>query len=54
MSRIFVVVDHLEVEPNNWSSEVIKAFHSFDMAHNFAKGYRYRGFVPVGLATAVS
>ena len=40
MSRIFVVVDHLEVEPNNWSSEVIKAFHSFDMAHNFAKALR--------------
>ena len=40
MSRVFVVVDHLEVEPNNWSSEVIKAFHSFDMANNFAKALR--------------
>ena len=40
MSKVFVVVDHLEVEKNNWSTEVIKAFHSFDMAHNFAKALR--------------
>ena len=40
MSRIFVVVDHLEVEPNNWSSEVVKAFTTFDKAHEFAQKLR--------------
>jgi hypothetical protein len=36
MSRVFVVLSHLEVEPNNWSTEVIKAFSTFDKAHEFA------------------
>ena len=40
MSRIFVVVDHLEVEKNNWSSEVVKAFTTFDKAHEFAQKLR--------------
>ena len=38
--NVFVVLSHVEVEKNNWSTEVIKAFHSFDMAHNFAKALR--------------
>jgi hypothetical protein len=37
MSRVFVVVDHVEVEPNNWSTEVVKAFSTFDKAHEFAQ-----------------
>jgi hypothetical protein len=37
MSRIFVVTDHVEVEPNNWSTEVVKAFSTFDKAHEFAQ-----------------
>jgi hypothetical protein len=37
MSRVFVVVDHVEVEPNNWSSEVVKVFSTFDKAHDFAQ-----------------
>jgi hypothetical protein len=37
MTRVFVVVDHVEVEPNNWSSEVVKAFSTFDKAHEFAQ-----------------
>ena len=40
MSRVFVVVDHVEVEPNNWSSEVVKAFTTFDKAHEFAQKLR--------------
>ena len=36
MSRVFVVVDHLEVEPNNWSTEVVKVFSTFDKAEEFA------------------
>jgi hypothetical protein len=34
---VFVVLSHLEVEPNNFSSEVIKAFNSFVDATKFAK-----------------
>jgi hypothetical protein len=34
---VFVVLSHLEVEPNNWSTEVIKAFSTFDKAHEFAQ-----------------
>jgi hypothetical protein len=37
MSKVFVVVDHVEVEPNNWSTEVVKAFSTFDKAHEFAQ-----------------
>jgi hypothetical protein len=37
MSRVFVVVDHVEVEPNNWSTEVVKVFSTFDKAHEFAQ-----------------
>ena len=37
MNRVFVVVDHLEVEPNNWSTEVVKVFSTFDKAHEFAQ-----------------
>jgi hypothetical protein len=37
MSRVFVVTDHIEVEPNNWSTEVVKVFSTFDKAHEFAQ-----------------
>jgi hypothetical protein len=37
MSRVFVVTDHVEVEPNNWSTEVVKVFTTFDKAHEFAQ-----------------
>lgn len=37
MKRIFVVMSHLEVEPNNFSTEVIRAFGDFDTASIFAK-----------------
>ena len=37
MGRVFVVVDHVEVEPNNWSTEVVKVFSTFDKAHEFAQ-----------------
>ena len=37
MSRVFVVVDHVEVEPNNWSTQVVKVFSTFDKAHEFAQ-----------------
>jgi hypothetical protein len=33
---VFVVLSHLEVEPNNWSTEVIKAFGDHDDAVKFA------------------
>jgi hypothetical protein len=37
MSRVFVVLSHLEVEPNNFSTEVIKVFGDFVNASKFAK-----------------
>ena len=37
MSKVFVVLSHLEVEPNNFSTEVIKAFNDFADASKFAK-----------------
>lgn len=37
MSKVFVVVSHLEVEPNNFSTEVIKVFADFMDASKFAK-----------------
>jgi len=37
MNRVFVVVDHVEVEPNNWSTEVVRVFSTFDKAHEFAQ-----------------
>lgn len=37
MSRVFVVTDHIEVEPYNWSTEVVKAFSTFEKAHEFAQ-----------------
>ena len=40
MSSVFVVLSHLEVEPNNWSTEAIKVFNSFDTASNFAKALK--------------
>ena len=36
MSRVFVVLSHLEVEPNNFSTEVVKVFDAFYKAHEFA------------------
>ena len=37
---VYVVVDHLEVEPNNWSSEVVKVFASGEKAEEFAAALR--------------
>jgi hypothetical protein len=36
MSKVFVVLSHLEVEPNNFSTEVVKVFDAFYKAHEFA------------------
>ena len=33
---VYVVTDHVEVEPNNWSSEVVKVFTSVEKAEEFA------------------
>ena len=33
---VFVVTSHVEFEKNNWSSEVVKVFTSFEKAHDFA------------------
>ena len=33
---VYAVTSHVEVEKNNWSSEVVKAFTTFDKAHDFA------------------
>jgi hypothetical protein len=40
MSRVFVVTDHVEVEPNNWSSEVVKVFFKKEDAEAFADSLR--------------
>ena len=40
MSKVFVVMSHLEVEPNNWSTKAVKAFSTFDKAHEFAQKLR--------------
>ena len=40
MSRVFVVLDHVEVEKNNWSTEAVKVFTTFDKAHEFAQKLR--------------
>ena len=37
---VFVVTSHVEVEPNNWSTEVVKVFTTFDKAHDFAQELR--------------
>ena len=34
--RVFVVLSHVEVEENNWSTEVVKVFDSYDKAHELA------------------
>ena len=36
MSSVFVVLSHVEVETNNWSTEVVKVFSTFAKAHDFA------------------
>jgi hypothetical protein len=36
MSKVFVVVSHVEVEINNWSTEVIRAFNTIEQANGFA------------------
>lgn len=36
MSRVFVVLSHVEVETNNWSTEAVKVFSTFEKAHDFA------------------
>jgi hypothetical protein len=37
MNRVFVVTDHVEIEPNNWSSEVVKVFFHRKDAEAFAE-----------------
>jgi len=37
MSKAFVVLSHLEVEPNNFSTEVVKVFSEYSNASKFAK-----------------
>jgi len=36
MNSVFIVLSHLEVQPGNFSTEVIKAFSDFESAHRFA------------------
>jgi hypothetical protein len=38
--RVFVVSSHVEVEPNNWSSEVVKVFFKKEDAEAFADELR--------------
>jgi hypothetical protein len=38
--RVFVVTSHVEVEPNNWSSEVVKVFFKKEDAEAFADELR--------------
>lgn len=40
MGKVFVVTDHIEVEPNNWSSEVVKVFFKKEDAEAFADSLR--------------
>jgi hypothetical protein len=40
MSKVFVVSSHVEVEPNNWSSEVVKVFFKKEDAEAFADSLR--------------
>lgn len=40
MSKAFVVLDHVEAEPYNWSTEVVKVFSTFEKAHEFAQKLR--------------
>jgi hypothetical protein len=37
MSKVFVVSSHVEVEPNNWSSEVVRVFADHGKALSFRK-----------------
>jgi hypothetical protein len=47
MSKVFVVTSHVEVEPNNWSSEVVKVFFKKEDAEAFADELRsYAEVVP--------
>jgi hypothetical protein len=34
---VFVVLSHLEIESDNYSTEVVKVFDSFEKAREFAK-----------------
>jgi hypothetical protein len=34
---VFVVLSHVEIEPYNYSTEVVKVFDSFEKAREFAK-----------------
>jgi len=36
-NNVFVVTSHIEVEPNNWSSEVVKVFTDHGKALEFRK-----------------
>lgn len=36
MNKVFVVMSHVEVETNNWSTEAVRAFNSFEKAEDFA------------------
>ena len=37
MKQVYVVTSHVEVEPNNWSSEVVKVFTKGSDAEAFAE-----------------
>ena len=37
MKKIFVVSSHVEVEKNNWSTKVLKAFTKLEHAQSFAQ-----------------
>lgn len=34
---VFVVLSHVETEPFNWSTEVVKVFTTFEKAREFAQ-----------------
>ena len=37
MKKVFVVSSHVEVEKNNWSTQVLKAFTKLEHAQSFAQ-----------------
>jgi hypothetical protein len=40
MEQVYLVSSHVEVEPNNWSTEAVRAFKTIDQAEGFANQLR--------------
>lgn len=39
---VFVVLSHVETEPFNWSTEVVKVFTTFEKAREFAQKLEFQ------------